>query len=120
MMIWAVIVRQKSRNSVAGLRNRSTDALLRPGLLPAITPEQISLVLRVLTAEVGPYLLIERLPRIARSHRDPHFSDGHPDLCADLQQLRPDGRYLCLRQFRALQPKPPQGADQHIGHRRKI
>jgi hypothetical protein len=49
-------------------------------------------------AQIRPHLLIKVLPGITGGHRYPDFAHRHPDLRADLQQLRTNGRDLRLRQ----------------------
>src|SRR3954449_4844996 len=70
--------------------------------------------------QIRPDLLIQGLPRIARSHRDPDLAHTHPYLCANFQQLRADRRSLCLRPLRCFESQPPQSADQDISHHGEV
>src|ERR1700730_11525797 len=69
-------------------------------------------------AQVLPRLPIKLMPRITGSHRDPNLTHRHPDLRADLQQLRTDRRYLRWAQFSRFQAQPPQPTDPDVGHGR--
>src|SRR2546421_10254436 len=45
---------------------------------------------------------------ITFGQRPPDFAHGPPNLCANFEQLQPDGPALCFLQFGARQRGPPQ------------
>src|SRR5690242_4300683 len=81
--------------SIASARRRPSMAVgahwSEPACFGLLHSERSGSPVGVLAAQVRPDLLIEVLPGITASHRNPDFTNSHPDLCADFQQLQPDG-----------------------------
>ena len=55
------------------------------------------------------------LARETGGQRDPDLTDRDADLCADFEQVQPNGMRLGASQFCALKPEPPQTVHQNIG-----
>jgi hypothetical protein len=85
----------------------SKDALIRAGDPVGYGWKIRQACVCVLAAQVRPDLLVESLPGITGSHRNPDFTNGHPDLRTNLEQFRADRRHLRLRQLSRFQADPP-------------
>ena len=104
--VWGVQVDPAIESAASGALWKRTHP---SGVFPLVGVGRFErLPVGVSAAQIRPDLLIEVLPGIARSHRNPDFANRHADLCPNFQQLRADGGHLRLGQIRGFESQPPK------------